>query len=95
MYCTVAVVVDTFHSSLLKHERTGQFFIVLLQFWFAWSTSFILWISRTLTAWKPWWCYTSNCYNKRCACSNKRRIYEKKIWSFFLSRNCSNKRFAP
>jgi len=33
MYCTVAVVVDTVHSSLLQHKRTGQFFIVLLHFW--------------------------------------------------------------
>jgi len=33
MYCTVAVVVDTVHSSLLQHERTDTFFIVLLQFW--------------------------------------------------------------
>jgi len=47
-----------------------------------------------LTACKPWCCYTSNCSNKRCACS-KRRIYKrKKTGSFFRSRNCSNKRFA-
>jgi len=47
-----------------------------------------------LTACKPWCCYTSNCSNKRCACSNKRRIYEEKDRIIFFSRNCSNKRFA-
>jgi len=37
---------------------------------------------------------TSNCSNKRCACSNKRRIYKRKKIGFFFSRNYSNKRFA-
>ena len=66
------------HCSLLPVFSTKElvdFFIVILHF--------------ALTACNPWCYYTSNCSNKRCACSNRRRIYKrKKIGSLFFSRNC-------
>ena len=86
--CTVAVVVDTVHSCLSSAQKNWSIFDCFTSFVVAWSTFRILWISHTLTACKPWCCYTSNCSNKRYACSNKRRIYKTKIGSVFLfSRN--------
>jgi len=85
MYCTVVVVVATVHSCPSLAQKNWSIFDCFTSFLVAWSTLYILWISHTLTACKPWCCYTSNCSNKRCACSNKRRIYKKKkIGSFFV-----------
>jgi len=81
MYCTVAVVVDTVHSYPSSAQKNWSIFIVLLHFW--------------LLGLQHDHCCASDCSNKRCACSNKQRIYKrKKTRLFFFSRKCSNKRFA-
>jgi len=78
MYCTVAVVVDTVHSCPSTAQKNWSIFYCFTSFLVAWSTFCILWISHTLTGCKPCWCYTSNCSNKQCACSNKRRFIRKR-----------------
>jgi len=94
IYCAVAVAVDTVHSCPSSAQKNWSIFDCFTSVLVAWSTSCILSICQALTVCKPWCCYTSNCSNKRCACSNKRIIYKrKKVRSFFFIWNCSNKRF--
>jgi len=94
MYCTVAVVVNTVQSCPSSAQKNWSIFDCFTTILVAWSTFYILWISHMLAACKPWCCYTYNCFNKLCACSNKRRIYKKNRIVFLFSRNCSNKWLA-
>jgi len=74
------------HCSLLPSsaQKNWSIFDCFTSLLVAWSTFCSLWISHALTVCKPRCCYTSNCSNKRCACSNSRIIYKsKKIGSFF------------